>query len=500
MASSMASSKGRVSRKGSVWRFNVRVGSKRVRQSGFKTRAEAIKAMTQAKAGKKVSRNYGGGAERFWTSEKFIYIRNHILPKSRTLDEALRKVETKYGKRPNRSYFSNEFKRQFGHSPKQYLGIETGPIENPFPDLPPNLNPVILLQRTKELEKEIEHLSNQIVDSKQKGDAIKELIWGFKDVRFEIPNWTTQPDQKQTVHGIPSIAMGDWHLGEQIDGKNVISGKSYNLAEADRRLERIATKTCEFVSSRVLSKSNYPGIIMPMLGDFFPGYIHDDGRGNMELPMFPLLVWAEERVTAIVKLFKSEFGRVFMPCVPGNHTRLDKKPRSKNAVYDNFEWMFYHNLAKRYQKDPDVHVVVPDAFEVRYQVYGTRYLITHGFEFRGGTGITGPLLPWTRGFQKKQQQSCSASNWTGRDLNFDVMILGHWHQYFPSRNFIVNGALVEHNEFATQAQFPYEPACQALWLTHPKLGITIQAPVYAEPLDRYKGPTGSWVSVFDESV
>jgi predicted phosphodiesterase len=200
------------------------------------------------------------------------------------------------------------------------------------------------------------------------------------------------------------------------------------------------------------------------------------------MPLLVAVTRLLDIVTRGIDLLLEVFGKVYVTCVPGNHSRLDKKPRAKNATYDNVEWIFYYFLRKHYrdQGNENVQVEVPNTFESRIQIYNTRYLVTHGAEFRGGGGITGPLLPWMRGYQKKQQQSASVSRWTTKKLNFDILLMGHWHQAAFLEEIIVNGAIVEMGEYAHQAQFPYQPSCSNLWMTHPRHGVSIPMKVYAE--------------------
>jgi hypothetical protein len=78
-------------------------------------------------------------------------------------------------------------------------------------------------------------------------------------------------------------------------------------------------------------------------------------------------------------------------------------------------------------------------------------------------------------------------------MDYDTMLLGHWHQYMPLHRQITNGTLKGYDEWANRNNFGYEPPTQALWLTHPEHGITIQMPVY---LDQHAKLTqsGDWVS------
>jgi hypothetical protein len=78
-------------------------------------------------------------------------------------------------------------------------------------------------------------------------------------------------------------------------------------------------------------------------------------------------------------------------------------------------------------------------------------------------------------------------------MDYDTLIMGHFHQYMHLTRLIVNGSLKGYDEYVYNNNFPFEKPQQALWLTHPKYGITYRMPVY---VDKGRKPiTTSWVSV-----
>jgi hypothetical protein len=73
------------------------------------------------------------------------------------------------------------------------------------------------------------------------------------------------------------------------------------------------------------------------------------------------------------------------------------------------------------------------------------------------------------------------------------MLLGHWHQYIPMLDQIVNGSLKGYDEYASQGNFGFQLPIQALWITHHRLGITQNRPIYLEdPAEKEMG--GDWVT------
>ena len=188
-----------------------------------------------------------------------------------------------------------------------------------------------------------------------------------------------------------------------------------------------------------------------------------------------------------------EFGKVFVPCVVGNHGRLDKKVRAKFAVHDNFDWLLYHMLARYYQDNPDIAFQIPEGPDAYYKVHSVRYMLTHGNQFRGGSGIAGPATPWALGNHKKQKRQVAI------DQPYDVLMFGHWHTlaWGPNNSYIVNGSLKGYDEYAYNNNFGFEPPKQALWLTHPEHGITHKMEVFAE--ESKEKAAEQWISVMDDT-
>ena len=78
-------------------------------------------------------------------------------------------------------------------------------------------------------------------------------------------------------------------------------------------------------------------------------------------------------------------------------------------------------------------------------------------------------------------------------MGYDTMLCGHFHQYVQLQRLIVNGSLKGYDEYAYANNFPYEPAQQALWLTHPKYRVTYRMPVQVQQFKDVK--VKPWVSI-----
>jgi len=317
---------------------------------------------------------------------------------------------------------------------------------------------------------------------------IREEIVRLARSKPPVPKWliASHPPSAKSP-GVPTLFASDWHWGEIIKPEQIGGVNAYDLATAHRRSRALITNTVDLLKNHMVNP-NYPGIVFAIGGDMFSGDIHEELSRTNESPIMPtvldlmgVLIWS-------IKTLADEFGAVFVPCVTGNHSRITMKPFAKDRNHLSFDWLVYQLLEKQFEDDPRVTFQIPDGPDALYRVYGHRYLLTHGDQFRGGDGLIGCLGPILRGNHKKQSRNAATNQ------AFDTMILGHWHQYLPmGRKVIVNGSLCGYNEYANQGNFGYEEPQQALWITHPTRGITFHVPVMVDPTDTNQ--TEAWVSV-----
>lgn len=328
-----------------------------------------------------------------------------------------------------------------------------------------------LRDRIRELETAAKAAKKNTLDD----EYVKRKIVGLAEDMAKVapPSWALRLPKELDLPGIPSVLWSDWHWGETVFPSQINGVNEYNLEIADRRARRLVEKTVMLLDSYEV-RPEYPGIVVNLGGDMLTGDIHEELSETNDAPnmvalldLFGVLKWC-------IGTLADRYGNVFVPCVTGNHGRITKKPRAKNRNYTNFDWLLYQFLARHFEGDARIRFFIPDSSDASYKVYGHRYLLTHGDQFRGGDGIIGALGPIIRGRQKKQSRNSAI------DLAFDTMLIGHWHQYIPMLEVIVNGSLKGYDEYAQANNFGFQLPIQALWTTHHRLGINNMRPVYLE--------------------
>ena len=173
------------------------------------------------------------------------------------------------------------------------------------------------------------------------------------------------------------------------------------------------------------------------------------------------------------------FGKVSLVGIPGNHGRMHRKPRAKGYVATNADYHTYRQITRILKDDPRFpEFNFPLSRDVRFDVAGRRFLLTHGDQFRGGDGMIGPVGPIMRGDVKKRT---NAALGLAEDQEYDTMLCGHFHTTIMLPSLMVNGSLKGLDEYAMGLNVRQEHPAQLLFTVHPKHGITWYVPIHAYP-------------------
>lgn len=288
-----------------------------------------------------------------------------------------------------------------------------------------------------------------------------------------IPDWIAGPvpSENDSIPGVPILFGSDWHWGEVVKPSEIGGVNEYNLEIARARLARLIDTTVDLLTNHMVNPQ-YPGIVFALGGDMVSGDIHEELSVTNDMPMMPVVLDLVDHLYIAIKRLKEVFGKVFLPCVAGNHGRNTHKVRAKEFNYNSFDWLIYKQLDRLFQEDPDVVFYIPDGTDALVNIAGHRYCFTHGNQFRSfGDSMIGALGPVVRGDHKKRGRNAQVGQ------EYDTLVLGHFHQLMQMKRVIMNGSLIGYNEYAYSNNFGYEPAQQALWLSHPRHGITFSMPV-----------------------
>jgi hypothetical protein len=333
-----------------------------------------------------------------------------------------------------------------------------------------------LRARVKELE-----------EAKLTDDRVRREIIGVKSDDVKPPEWLVETAAAKKGPGVPCVLASDWHFDEVVDPAQINGVNEFNREIADRRIRTFVEGTIDVLTHHMV-RPEYPGIVLQLAGDMISGSIHDELTATNEGPPLVSVTELFGRMIWVVEQFADAFGQVFVPCVTGNHGRMTQKTWAKDRAYTSLDWLLYTFLAKRFERDKRVRFAVATGPDLLFQVYGTKFLLTHGDRLgRGGDGLIGMIGPVTRGDHKRRTRNAAV------DLPYDTLVAAHYHTYTPGQRRIVNGSLIGFNEFAWTEGFQPEPPQQALWVVHPDRGITFHVPVFVEK-PKARRASSEWVA------
>ena len=339
------------------------------------------------------------------------------------------------------------------------------------------------------LKKRVKDLHRQAMDD----DAIREILTGMARHDPQPVAWLSPSSGGRSNGPTPQVPMTvwtDWHLGETVSAAETHGVNAYTIQIAEERVTRIIDRTIAL--ARDHGPKAYPGAVVCLGGDFVSGGLHPELLATDEQEVIPSALRAADMLTSGLKRMADHFGRLYVPCAAGNHGRATQKPQFKRYVFKNFDFLIYEMVRKNLADDPRIVIHHTSENDVHFRVYGLRFALTHGdmLGVKGGDGIIGALGPIMRGEIKTGKQMAAI----GKD--YDILIMGHWHQALWLPRAIVANTLKGWDEYARLSlRAPPSAPSQPLFFVHPRHGITSKWDVMADEAPATAG-SREWVSVF----
>jgi len=198
-------------------------------------------------------------------------------------------------------------------------------------------------------------------------------------------------------------------------------------------------------------------------GDLVSGDIQDL-RVTNAFPAPRQAVEAGEILAQQAAMCAPYFERVILDIITcDNHGRLTKKPQSKEGGINN--WMFVVASIARVLLSAHKNVMLNiwAQPEKVINVFGRRYLLTHGHEVMGWAGF-----PYYGIERKAAREALKRMN--GPDMTrFDKIIMGHWHAPLEHPYYWIGGSVSGTDAYDHQSGRQAEPQ-QVAWMVHPKWG------------------------------
>ena len=351
----------------------------------------------------------------------------------------------------------------------------------------PDVQMQVLRQQVSTLQRELFRREANTLEA----DEVRRGILELKEHVSTPPLWTHDRRAFPYNHGIPSLMLSDLHYGEVVKPEEVFFANEYNSEIAEQRIRNTVDRAIHLTHD-VLNDPQYPGIHLVLGGDNINGIIHEELIVGSDGRLMDQILGITDILHGVILKLLAQFGQVFVTGVPGNHGRATHKTWTKFTAATNCDWLVYQLLERflaAQVRSGQLVFMCPPARDITFKIAGRAYRLSHGDQFRGGDGIIGPLGPITRGNKKKQATALGLPH---DGEQYQTLIIGHFHQLMMMHWLIMNGSTKGYDEYSVANNFEFQPAQQALWLTHERYGINHYMPVLCDdPAPRPDIPT--WV-------
>lgn len=338
----------------------------------------------------------------------------------------------------------------------------------------------ILTQKNKELERELRMARETNSRAFDIDRFTEELRGAFKirEPKCSFDFKKAKPRKVRANAGVPTLMLSDWHWGEVVKAESIEGLNEYNIPVAKDRARRVFETTMEVLFHHQ-SGMSYEALVLSLAGDMLSGNIHEELRATNERPLTDCMLDLAETLADSIIMMADNFPGIYVPAVSGNHGRLDFKPTAKNAAVENMDHLLYRMVALMVQAKMgskcNVDFDISRSLDMRYSVYDTRYLLTHGDQLNSSTNAEDFWASMAKLASRKQERGPR-----GAGPNFDYMTVGHFHKYGTVGNMIVNGSLKGYCEWVYKKNYSFERPIQALWITHPDHKVTSHIPIYGD--------------------
>lgn len=322
-------------------------------------------------------------------------------------------------------------------------------------------------RRIKALETQAKARDAELAEVKR----LLDFTTAIDSAKVRPPKWLQPPKGKAGKRATACALLTDTHFQEAVVPSEVDWLNAYDDAIAEKRL-RLFGENAIKLGRDYLAGVEYDGFTLMWGGDIFTGTIHDELNETNTMPLYAAVVYWIENLLAVVRQLADYYGRVHNVVTYGNHGRDSKKPRAKGRAQHNIEWLLYRFMERETRDDPRITWHIPDSADTMFSIYATRFVLTHGDQFRGGSGIAGALSPLMLGSHRKTRRAMASGRL------YDILVMGHFHQYLTLPGVIVGGTMKGTDEYSYLGNFGHQDPQQAFWITTPERGITFHAPIH----------------------
>jgi len=286
--------------------------------------------------------------------------------------------------------------------------------------------------------------------------------------KFELYDLVPNPTagNRETV----AIAQfSDQHIDEVVEKDSVLGMNEYNFDIAKKRFDTHFYKLNKLITHHQ-AHYNIKNVFLLFQGDTIGGWIHDElAQTNSMSPNKAIFEAKSMYISGLKYLHDNlDVDEITVVCICGNHSRETKKVQFANFNETNKEfWMYLEieNICKMLGLSK-LKFIIPKAEIAILNIFGKRYAVAHGHQFKFAGGIGGIFPSMLRWFAN-----------LAKTLKIESAFIGHWHTSIFTSKVIVNGSMKGYDAFALSKMLEFQQPSQNLILLDSEFGLCNFQPI-----------------------
>jgi hypothetical protein len=334
-------------------------------------------------------------------------------------------------------------------------------------------------EHVKALREEREEL--EAVAGERSIRATLETIASAVAKQFDPPPPYRPPARKNRKPSVETMVQhfSDWHGGEVVKAESV---RDFNHFDKNVLRTRATTVAEAHLTIKEMMEAGggwrFEKLVLALNGDFVSGTIHElEKHGDHEN-----VVWAVYETSMVlaesIRQLAAAYPEVEIFCTSGNHGRLpDARRVQQKEPTRSWDTVVYLFAREHLRLMRHVKWWIPNSYTAAFEVYGWRFLQTHGHDVKSWNSI--PFYGLNR-----LVTNINALE-SGRGTPIHYWLFGHFHTSsslpHATGEMHVNGSLIGGTEFSVNALGKADRPQQFMCGVHPEKGLTGKWSLYAEP-------------------
>ena len=279
------------------------------------------------------------------------------------------------------------------------------------------------------------------------------------------------PKKESSSYEIEAVMQdSDWHIGEYQDSDEIEGINAFNHEIAISRVNDLVHRENRIIDRLRSSYSIKNGVIIST-GDMITGDLRDEATRTNEFDVPVQVIKSAELFASSAMGLSQNMDHLRVEYITAdNHSRLTRKPQSKNQGTNSFNYLVAILAKKLLSRQNNIEFNIHIEPQKVINVLGRQYLTMHGHQIQGWAGI--PFYGIERKVSKESQGRLAMimeDPSRMKSLGFHKIIGGHLHMPITTMYYWFSGSLMgttAHDRHNGR----YSPPSQPMWFVDPKHG------------------------------